>query len=313
MSYQLQKKNGAVFYLDILGFAALTQNKIKLDNKDYAAWNIPKHLHKDNQTLAATILVEFREVLFKWQTAYSHTLTIAQLSDCAFVWSENIGDVIIAASNIMWDCIKKGILCRGGLSCGEIIETNANNQLGRLILGEAVSNAARLEECGAKGARIMTTPDMQSALHRDNEDLCNRIFSLFQELENTVDFIKYDEFKWYYIANLSYNVPYLHCAPDDFIVEQTVERIKLSNSLLFDPHFRWNAKTDAGKAQLNPSVAFISADEQCVFKVKHTFGYSEINDMPRTNSQLDTKNKYVAEWAKNWKKEQGVIYFPDPE
>ena len=50
----------------------------------------------------------------------------------------------------MWDCLQNGILCRGGIAYGDIIEDN-NTNLGQMLLGNAVSKAVKLEQAGAKG------------------------------------------------------------------------------------------------------------------------------------------------------------------
>ena len=51
----------------------------------------------------------------------------------------------------MWDCLQNGILCRGGIAYGDIIEDN-NTNLGQMLLGNAVSKAVKLEQAGAKGS-----------------------------------------------------------------------------------------------------------------------------------------------------------------
>ncbi|WP_304343884.1 hypothetical protein [Chryseobacterium koreense] len=149
----INKIQGAVFFVDILGFGELTQKKITLKNEDFSAWLDQYSLEYENQNLAASILAKFREILLKVDEKFED-VTTSQLSDCAFVWSKNIKEVIISANNIMSECISNGVLCRGGLSYGEIIETSQNHKLGRFILGDAVTNAVKLEGI-AKGCRIM--------------------------------------------------------------------------------------------------------------------------------------------------------------
>ena len=311
MGHLLQKKNGAVFYVDILGFAALTQNVINLDKEDYEAWEIPNHLPNDNQAFAATILVQFREILLKHQADFMD-VTIAQLSDGAFVWSENIRDVIIVACSLMKECVKKGILCRGGLSCGEIIETSENNNLGRLILGKAVSNAVKLEESGAKGMRIMINEEVPSALCDYDEEFYNRMYILFQPFENPLDYKVYDELKWYYIPKMYENIPNLGKVENKYIVEATCERIKLAGHLRLHPRFSWNAKNKDGQTQLISSIRFISANENTIFNVNHFFNWSSLVDK-RSDITFDKMEKRIDNESRQAIFRDGTIWFPEPE
>lgn len=106
---------GFVFYVDILGFSALTQGKIQLTEDDFNIWQVSKHFQTSgNQEFAANILIIFRKILANCQSKYP-TVNFTQLSDCAFVWSENMKDVILSCHTIMWDCLQNGILCRGGI------------------------------------------------------------------------------------------------------------------------------------------------------------------------------------------------------
>ena len=79
---------GFVFYVDILGFSALTQGKIQLTEDDFNIWQVSKHFQTSgNQEFAANILIIFRKILANCQSKYP-TVNFTQLSDCAFVWSE---------------------------------------------------------------------------------------------------------------------------------------------------------------------------------------------------------------------------------
>ena len=78
---------GFVFYVDILGFSALTQGKIQLTEDDFNIWQVSKHFQTSgNQEFAANILIIFRKILANCQSKYP-TVNFTQLSDCAFVWS----------------------------------------------------------------------------------------------------------------------------------------------------------------------------------------------------------------------------------
>lgn len=310
MGHLLRKINGAVFFVDILGFGALTQNKIQLEDQDLDDWNIPPHLDKDNQSLAATILVEFRKILHKFDAKYKD-VTVSQLSDCAFVWSENICDVIIVAHNIMWACLNAGILCRAGLSCGEIIETSENNELGRLIAGKAVSDAVKLESI-AKGTRVMINTDVSVTLYNYNQKFHTKIYQLFQPVINPLDYATYDEFKWYYIPELNIDSPGLHEVDRDFILNATKCRLKLASSLRLHPRFGWNSKGKEGLAQLVPSVSFISANEQIIFKISHWFDWNNVCDKKSKKSLKNIENRIDSDFMFP-KMKNGVITFRHPE
>lgn len=69
-----------------------------------------------------------------------------------------------------------GILCRGGLAYGEILESDDSNQMGHFILGDAVTRAVELEG-KAKGCRVLIDDELPSALYKFDKifqiKLCN--------------------------------------------------------------------------------------------------------------------------------------------
>lgn len=290
----IKKINGAVFFVDILGFGALTQNKINLQKEDFAIWLDEYSLPYDNQTLAASILVKFRKILLKLSMDYK-SVTISQLSDCAFVWSENIKDVIIVANNIMSNCISDGILCRGGLAYGEIIETKQSPKLGRFILGNAVTEAVKLEGI-AKGCRIMINNEFPHNLFTVNKNFSNNIYPLFQPFVNPLDFETYDEFKWYFVPFLSESFSFKDINKEEKAVF-TNRRIKLANKIRLDPKFSWNARNSQGKIHLKSSVNFLSETDDNILKVSHNFHWEDIYDN-RSVSSLKKAEKLIDEEIK---------------
>lgn len=84
----LKNLKGFVFYVDMLGFTALTQDKIQLTKDDFNIWQVSKYFQTlGNQEFAANILILFRKILTDCQNKYPK-VNSTQLSDCAFVWSE---------------------------------------------------------------------------------------------------------------------------------------------------------------------------------------------------------------------------------
>ena len=93
----ISKYEGAVFFVDILGMTALTNNKMTLTAEDYSHWLDQHGKEYTDQYLAASILAEFRQILIGLNQTFEN-VTITQLSDCAFVWSRNIADIVLFAS-----------------------------------------------------------------------------------------------------------------------------------------------------------------------------------------------------------------------
>lgn len=285
----LQNYKGAVFFVDILGISALTNNKISLNEDDFRPW-LKDDINKfSNQFLGAAILAEFRKLLLELSRENSN-LKITQLSDCAFIWSEQISDVIIFCSKFMHQAIEKGILCRGGLAYGEIIETNQSHKLGRFILGDAVTQAAKLES-RSKGCRVLINTELPQELWEQNEDTSNRIYSLFQPFTNSLDYAIYDEFKWYLTPQLDYkNVVDLNFIDFDTKVNYTKKRLILANRLRCSPNFNWNSKTIEGRIQLIASINFLC--QNYTMGVLHNFGWEDVVEK-RDEQVVKNLNKKV--------------------
>ncbi len=183
----------------------------------------------------------------------------------------------------MHESVNNGILCRGGLAYGEIIETNQSHKLGRFILGDAVTQAAKLEEL-SKGCRILMNEEIPHELFHQNEELSSKIFPLFQPFDNTIDYTVYDEFKWYMAPPLTYkNQINLSALTFQDKVEHTKVRLKLANKLRCSPKFNWNSKSTAGKAQLIPSIRFLS--ENYIGGVLHNFGWNNVINKRSTQTE----------------------------
>lgn len=290
----INKIQGAVFFVDLLGFGALTQKKINLKDEDFAVWLDQYSLTYENQNLAACVLTKFREILLKIDKKFGDT-TISQLSDCAFIWSKNIKEVVISANNIMSECISNGILCRGGLSYGEIIETSQNHSLGRFILGDAVTNAVKLEGI-AKGCRIMINQEFPYELNSRDEEFSNNIYTLFQPFINPLDFETYDEFKWYFAPFMEkdFSIQYINHSQK---AKYTNSRLKLASMIRLSPKFSWNATNAQGVVHLKSSLNFLSETRDEIFRVSHNFNFKEVLDN-RSESALNKANKMIDEEIK---------------
>ncbi|GAA4341162.1 hypothetical protein GCM10023149_53190 [Mucilaginibacter gynuensis] len=289
MGHQLRTYNGAVLFIDILGFGALTNNQIPLSDEDMDAWLHGSPHNHNHQFLAATLLVEFRSLLQRLQLQFPD-VKIAQLSDCFFAWSPQIEYVVKFAHTYMIEAIKIGLLSRGGMAQGQIIETERNHSLGRLILGQAVTTAVALEK-PCKGARILIDVDLSIKLYEENQAFHTTMYEMFQPFESPLDYQVYDEFQWYLTDRLDDLPDYgiRQCSPEDKL-SFTKHRLKLVNHLIFDPKFGWNARTSQGKIHLQATANFLSRSG--LNKVKHEFdrrGFSE----HRTPTMLSNAHKRI--------------------
>lgn len=276
----ISKREGAVFFVDILGIMALTNNYMNLTDEDYSHWLDQHGIEYTDQYLAASILAEFRQILNELNNSFA-SVTVSQLSDCAFIWSENITDIILFASKFMTISIDRGLLCRGGLTYGEIIETNQNHNLGRFIVGKAVTDAAKLEGV-AKGARVLIDPEFPHKLWELDPDFSGRTLPLFAPFTNPLNYTEYDEFKWYLCPDLSATVNDLNTLSPSEKIKLTKDRLKIANQVRCSPKFNWNSKSKEGLVQLKATVNFISEND--LLDIRHNFSWNDVS--PQRGNQI---------------------------
>lgn len=297
----ITKYDGAVFFVDLLGMTALTNNRIDLVNEDYECWLSQYGLEYTNQYLAASLLADFRKILVELNDQFDN-VTVSQLSDCAFVWSKNITDIVVFSSQFMTKAISSGLLCRGGLTYGEIIETNQNHELGRFIVGKAVTDAAKLEGI-AKGSRVLIDIDFPHNLNQFDSDFASRTIPLFAPFTNPLDYTEYDEFKWYLCPNLTHNVSNLSILTFAEKRTLTKQRLKLANKVRCSPKFAWNSKSKEGLVQVKATINFIA--ENNLLDVFHTFAWENVvakrdeKVVENVNRLIDNDQEYVTSENKN--------------
>lgn len=254
-----------VFFVDILGMSALTRGEISLagleEKIDTSIYHFDggteKQLSSPNQYIATWTLLRFRRILADIKSKY--VVSIAQLSDCAFIWSEDAASVLLAASSFMWQATMAGLLCRGGLTYGEvIIPENENEHLGRFVLGEAVTRAATLERSG-KGCRVFTDDYSVPYFHKNFPNRATSpVYSrkimneIFLPLTNPLDYTITDEFKWYLVYDLGNLREYNENRMAMFMSA-------LISSLRHSPYFAWNSLNKDGVVHLSASLDFISS------------------------------------------------------
>ena len=247
----MKEYSGAVFFVDILGVGALTQGKINITKKDFLAHRFSFKNNFSEHQFCAKLLVKFRRILTN-ATENIKKIKVAQLSDCAFIWSEDPDLVVNVAREIMWKSTLGGILCRGGLAYGQIVEPDKiNTKLGMFICGGAVTDAVKLEETG-KGARVFINTELVSELKSIPS-------TAFIPRKNPISFSIADEFLWYKYPD------YIESIYDDIKVDRlkTLDGIVKAIAMLkHSPKFAWNSSSAPGRLQLASTIDVISSETE---------------------------------------------------
>ena len=229
----MEEYTGAVFFVDILGIGALTQGEIKINQKDFSSHTFNYTEKFSNQIFCAKILFKFRKILAELQRE-NINVNFAQLSDCAFIWSRDINSVVRVAKDLMWKALSRGILCRGGISYGQIVEPEKTNiKLGKFICGNAATDAVNLEKT-CKGARIFVKKDIKQNLKSNSE------FTFIQR-KNPLDRNKHYEFIWFSTPK--------------------IDKIsKLISALDKSDKFKWNRSSKQGLAQIYSTIDVLHSE-----------------------------------------------------
>jgi hypothetical protein len=240
---------GAVLFVDILGISALTTSEKSLvTDQDFMALSGGSEKVGGNQIFCARLLSKFRSNLHECRMS---DLKIAQLSDCAFLWSENESLVVHAARKIFRKNTNAGIFARGGMTFGQIIEPEKTRMsLGKFVCGDAVTRAAQLEAVG-KGARIFIDREIAG---RKVDGISPRAF---EGLSNPSDYRIIDEFVWF------------SCPAELSDHAEKLTRLKELVGFIVHfksfPSFRWNAASLHGRIHLGATIERLSkaATELC--------------------------------------------------
>ncbi len=323
--YKLKRTNAAVFFIDILGFSALTSKDNLIKSAVLSENVVHKYLselnfdtkqndisidddYSRNLIISAWLMKYFRESIEEVSLRYNIKNDV--FSDCAYLWSSSILDLIFAVNDLMWNLTFKGILCRGGLSYGEIIENDGNNK-NRILLGDAVSNAYKNENStGGKGCRVFTDRnfvieaseeikkmmDIQSR-KKKKLDNCNYL----AVLETYKDVFKYeriyttysivDEFKWYCYPNIQTLVSNNNYFNNRklYKIKSLLYRSELLIRFISSETYLWNRLNNNGKIQLSASCLAISDSiKHIIKKYKYLFNFEvDYIDNWYVNNNLD--------------------------
>jgi hypothetical protein len=253
----MREYQGAVLFVDILGIGSLTTSKVELvDENDFQSISWSSKLNVSNQTFCAALLSTFRRNLKK---IHKKGVKIAQLSDCAFLWSKDSDELLEVARQLFWSNAYAGVLTRAGMSFGQIVEPQAvASTIGQFVCGEAVTRAVEIERNG-KGSRIFIDAFLPGQV------LPSFAPSAFTDLVNAADFRRVDEFCWFSLPDADLNGRKLSNAQIGKIAD-------LSLTLQYSPMFRWNAASSAGQLQLAATIERVGME---IIKIVRSRGISE--------------------------------------
>lgn len=304
----MKQKESGVFFIDILGFSALTKGQIKdISKKDFQAWGLKKTEY-DLNFLSAKIILEFRSVLKQLKEKYP-AINIGQLSDCAFIWSDDIVLLIQAVHFMMWTMIgEKGVLCRGGLSYGNIVEIDdVDYELGAFIVGNPATNAVK-NEGRLKGPRVtmdLTITDKIQESFRKDSLVMQLSHYLFHNIESMIDMNQVDEYRWYLFDNDKITSSSIGIIDLNTRIQLTKKRLKLANVLRFHPRMRWNTLSEDGRIQLKAGIKSLTKNE--LLDILHYFEMDDIYNLSRTkknlflfNLRVDKYNYFTKKQYNEW-------------
>ncbi|KAE9627987.1 hypothetical protein [Parasedimentitalea maritima] len=275
----MREFDGAVLFVDILGISALTTTASPLVSQvDFDALNAKTGASGGNQLYCANLLSKFRRNLTNCE---SRNLKIAQLSDCAFLWSQDSRLVVRAAQALFLKNIETGVFARGGMTFGQIIEPEKTRKsLGQFVCGEAVTRAAKLEGTG-KGARIFIDREI------GGQQILGLSPRAFEGLPNPSNYRVVDEFLWF------------SCPAETENAAEKINRVRkiidLIGKFKHAPTLRWNAASFAGRVHLGATVERLSVE---VKKLCHEEAYSEPHFALQTSElfqELYQDGEYVLE------------------
>ncbi|MBF4436370.1 hypothetical protein ERJ77_17985 [Vibrio anguillarum] len=239
---------GAVFFVDILGVGALTQGKVEIEKSDFSAHRFSTSKSTSEHIFCAKLLLKFRRILNK--VMKHNGVKVAQLSDCAFIWSANADLVLEAAREIMWETASNGVLCRGGMSYGEIVEPDTVNvRLGKFICGKAATQAVKLEGMG-KGARVFIDETVPSEVSYSIQP------EAFRQSTNPKDYSYVDEFLWGLYPKQIDCTQSVNSADSKARLKKILSLVSL---LRFSPKYRWNTSSAEGKIQVASTIDSLSS------------------------------------------------------
>lgn len=164
-------------------------------------------------------------------------------------------------ANIFRECMKSGILVRGGLAYGTFYIVRPHTEKFN-VYGATVTKAVSYEKLG-KGCRVFTDSDFPISC-KAFSDINPQLFGHYK---NCKDYSVLDCFEWLmikddYVLNPS-DVDNLASFHNPANVKKTIElfydNFEVYCNLCFSTKFDWNLKNNYGLVQIGSSIEYLSA------------------------------------------------------
>lgn len=158
---EAQYENRIVIFIDILGFKQVVEDSVK---------------DEDNSITKIKNALTYIKRVMGSKVNNFESLHVTQFSDSVFIsfLCEDVGCSLTMLERICYlqrDLLKRGFLCRGGISYGKAVHTES------YLFGPAVNKAYRIESDMAIFPRVVVDVDAFEPLHAFPDDV-------FQDYEN---------------------------------------------------------------------------------------------------------------------------------
>lgn len=325
--------NGAVCYIDLLGFSYLTKlldnyeildkntEDLKFEDKkvkdislcelrqlfEYIGNNnaesIPKNITSVSDwafNIVDATIHRLHEVIEKACVDYQN-VEYSVFSDSVFIISENADDILFVLSYVFRECVKSGILLRAGLAYGKYYKVHTHISP-LTVYGPAVTRAVDYEKKG-KGCRIFTDSDFPINCKVFSEKKCN----VFRDYKNYQNYSNIDCFEWLmikdkyvlnqsdlYLINSNYSKPIISLLEDNLII---------FCNILCSTKFQWNVSTEEGLEQVACSIEYISS------LIRFIYSLSSNKQLETTAMLIDDGFYQARHFKRSEKKLERMIKF----
>jgi|SRR5665213_2964213 len=178
---QLQTEDRAVLFIDLLGFAALTERNcldFEAIRRRQNVLNILKNVVGTANPLTETF-TSFQYTL-KWAIELAqmrHPLTAITFSDSAFFVTSNLGECVGIAINLVQSLLQRRVPARAAIAWGTFAAIRFKSDVmgewgdhAAHFLGTGVVRSNAAEKCGIKGIRILLHPSAAALLASQSSD-----------------------------------------------------------------------------------------------------------------------------------------------
>jgi len=172
----METQNRAVLFVDLLGFAKLTE----LNTLDFDALRRRQNLlvglgdiFQGARNPLTETFAHFHYTL-KWAielAQMNHLLTAITFSDSAFIVTSSLSECVAIAIHIVQSLLQNNIPARAGIAWGSFASIRFKSDIigewgehSAHFLGTAVVHSSSAERCGIKGIRILLHPSASALL-----------------------------------------------------------------------------------------------------------------------------------------------------